>query len=357
MEVEFISKLALWILLWAIGFGIFFFYLNKRRITYTENYITTSVYFLFLALAATLLFKEELKLLFAPFEVMPFALLIVTFILNGLAYYAANKFLTKPTLATRRNSTQYFFRRDFRYLVSKSFEILFQQVLIAVLILMLKEQGFSLDQIILIFSLLFCIVHLPLLKTAGVGFGVFYIFSSIVSAFIFPYLVLEVNHGFIYSYTVHWVFYILAGLSFWCYYEKNKTRALFLLLIVLQALHVLEEVWGGAYFIYAIYGGIEIFLLIMTLLFLPPLLLFYFVYQKKRWAYSLSFVYAGILILDGLDHIIELILLRAYFHGAAGLYTGILLMMTGVVFIYSLWKDQSGKKFRQQDSKKDTILG
>ena len=161
MEVEFISKLALWILLWAIGFGIFFFYLNKRRITYTENYITTSVYFLFLALAATLLFKEELKLLFAPFEVMPFALLIVTFILNGLAYYAANKFLTKPTLATRRNSTQYFFRRDFRYLVSKSFEILFQQVLIAVLILMLKEQGFSLDQIILIFSLLFCIVHLP----------------------------------------------------------------------------------------------------------------------------------------------------------------------------------------------------
>lgn len=44
--------------------------------------------------------------------------------------------------------------------------------------------------------------------------------KGIVSAIIFPTLILKVQYGFVYSYIVHWVFYTLTAVGFWIIYAK-----------------------------------------------------------------------------------------------------------------------------------------
>lgn len=98
-------------------------------------------------------------------------------------------------------------------------------------------------------------------------------------------------------------------------------------LIVFHLLHVLEELYGQAYFINTFYGGTINFLAIMLILLIMPIILLYFVHKKNKIAYFLSYGYAIIVIIDGIDHIITKV---------AGVYTSIGLIIGGILLIYNL---------------------
>ena len=68
-----------------------------------------------------------------------------------------------------------------------------------------------------------------------------------------------------------------------------------------------------------------------------PIVLFYFVILKKKLAYYFSFIYVTIMILDGLDHLIN---------NDPGLYTGITFIIIGIPLIYYLKKEhtENGKR-------------
>ena len=57
--------------------------------------------------------------------------------------------------------------------------------------------------------------------------------------------------------------------------------------IVFHAMHIIEELWGNAWFITSLYRNAQNFLIINTALWLIPLLLLYFIWRKKQWAYRL----------------------------------------------------------------------
>jgi hypothetical protein len=118
---------------------------------------------------------------------------------------------------------------------------------------------------------------------------------------------------------------------------KNKIIFSYLLLLVLHIAHVFEEVWAGFWLIQAVYG-LGWFLVANWILFCIPVMIFYFVLQEKRWAYYLSFVYAGIMVINGIGHNIAVIVTGRYFNGFAGGYTGIGLLLVGLLLIYFLWQ-------------------
>ena len=124
----------------------------------------------------------------------------------------------------------------------------------------------------------------------------------------------------------------LANLSFF----MAKFFVYYVLLLLFHMLHVVEEIFGKAYFIESFYGGLRNFLLIMALLWIVPAILLYFLLKRNKAAIYLSFIYPIILVIDGLDHIIEFFIIEKYFNGAAGLFTGIAFLPLGLLLIISL---------------------
>lgn len=96
------------------------------------------------------------------------------------------------------------------YFLPKSVDILFQQLLVAALVLSLSALGTNLRNIAITCAVLFGGSHL-LLLLGGAPVGYVVRFTVIASLFglIFPYLMLRVRNGLAYSYITHWSFYAL----------------------------------------------------------------------------------------------------------------------------------------------------
>lgn len=93
------------------------------------------------------------------------------------------------------------------YFLPKSVEILFQQMLIAVLVFALCEQS-SLRTTIVVYGGLFGGAHLLLFFGGTFPPAVLIMtLAAVTSAAFFPYLLMRVRHGFLYCYMIHWVFY------------------------------------------------------------------------------------------------------------------------------------------------------
>jgi hypothetical protein len=100
---------------------------------------------------------------------------------------------------------------DIRYLFAKSFEIVFQQLLIIALVSILKHADIETLFIYITFSLLFGSLHLPLMKIRGKRFGMYFSIAAFTSGFFFPYFIIHFSNGYVYSYMLHWGFYLVTG--------------------------------------------------------------------------------------------------------------------------------------------------
>ena len=94
------------------------------------------------------------------------------------------------------------------YFLPKSIEIGLQQLLIVAMVLAFKAQEFSVHTTARWSAVLFGGMHV-LLALNGSSFMYVLTFTSAatIAGFIFPYLIVRVKNGLIYSYLLHWGFY------------------------------------------------------------------------------------------------------------------------------------------------------
>ena len=97
------------------------------------------------------------------------------------------------------------------YFFPKSIEIALQQLLVVAMVLSFDMRRLSLKSISLWSATLFGGMHLLLVLGGGtlsyvIGFSV----SAVIAGCIFPYLIVRVHNGFLYSYFIHWGFYAVA---------------------------------------------------------------------------------------------------------------------------------------------------
>jgi len=208
-----------WIFLWIIPFGAFFL-LRKKGINYIRFYGITTLLFLMFTFVSVVFFRNILFPIFKVFTIIPFVFLVLLFIIIILVYHFFNKHVKKPLNLMKSNPDQYFLLMNYKYLFSKSFDILFQQVQILVLVLLLFNSGFSLVKIVIIFSALFGLVHVFNIPLAGKYFGLYYFLASILAGVLFPLLIINFKYGFVYSYILHWIFYLISAILFWLFYKK-----------------------------------------------------------------------------------------------------------------------------------------
>lgn len=216
-----ILDISVWILLWLVGFGLFNF-LRKRGMTYTAKPTLVVLYFLASTGMVILYFYEKVFSASSFFSLTAMSVLLVMYAAAFLTYYFSHKYLQKPTQLIEKYNDQYFIKMDYRYLISKSFDILFQQTLIFILVILLSEQGIDLSKIVLVFVLVFGIIHVVNIPVAGKLFGIYYFIASVIGAFLFPILILKVEGGLVYSYILHFFFYTISAVFFWVYAPKSE---------------------------------------------------------------------------------------------------------------------------------------
>lgn len=100
------------------------------------------------------------------------------------------------------------------YFLPKSAEVLVQQILISALVYTFAARLDSLKQIMLAYAATFGSVHLLMFFVGSpTAYTVIMTTGALLSTFIFPYLILRVERGFIYTYTIHLIFYILLAMT------------------------------------------------------------------------------------------------------------------------------------------------
>ena len=119
---------------------------------------------------------------------------------------------------------------------------------------------------------------------------------------------------------------------------QSRLILFYLLMLAAHVAHVFEEVWGRFWIMESVYGP-GWFMVINWLLFLIPVTFFYFVLHKRRWAFQVSILYAGVMVLNGIVHNVGNIATGRYFGGFAGAYTGIMLILIGPPMIHYLRRE------------------
>lgn len=202
--------------LWAVAnVGYFLFApVFGYDASYNAAPVQMALYFLFWAAASVWVFWD---LFSSRFRVVPWiwvygllCLVSATLVWALLYLFSLLPVLHGPALAPYTDlllATPWYF-------LPKAAELLVQQVLIAALVLGLWQHFRSLPKVVAWYAGLFGGGHvlLFLLSSAPTPHATVMTFAALVSALVFPYLLLRVRGGFIYSYLIHFIFYIALAL-------------------------------------------------------------------------------------------------------------------------------------------------
>lgn len=101
------------------------------------------------------------------------------------------------------------------YFLPKAADVLTQQMLITVLILKFSYAYRSYYKTLIAYAVSFAGTHLLLysLVNAPTPYATFMTFGAIVSTAFFPYLILRVRNGFVYTYMIHFSFYLVFAMT------------------------------------------------------------------------------------------------------------------------------------------------
>jgi hypothetical protein len=207
--------------IWSVGWGFFFFFMHKKKIDYVSHFFWTAGYFLFVAIITCIIFWSYISKVIQGFVIAPFIVLGIVIMTTVILYICLPKYFQQPEEYFEKYPNREYLKIDWRRLVSKSTDILAQQVFIVLLITFLSDAGLLLHQVIIAFLILFGLLHIPLI-TQEHGAWPSWLFGGAVVTFsiIFPLLILNIHYGFVYTYIIHWLFYVFVAI--WGVAHENK---------------------------------------------------------------------------------------------------------------------------------------
>lgn len=197
----------------------------RRGIDHLKRVQITSLYFLFFSLVSFFIFKPDIIRLVPNISIAAVIALGLYYLVTiAIHYWITNK-LQYPKEFIRQNPYLYFAPLDWRHIVSNSFIILFQQVLIVAIISIMQKIDLSVVNIIFILIVLSFIVHIPLTKKLGKFWGWYFAIFSMIAAVLYPILILYVPDGVVYAFIIQSVYYSLSGIGVWLIHQHKTTSS------------------------------------------------------------------------------------------------------------------------------------
>lgn len=200
------------------------FFLHKKGII---HYVDKPLFSLLYFLIPIVLIVMKFDYLFEP--LISFEGQAVTLLGLFLVFIVLLPFVLRKGFVLRRydflHKSINEFRLNHRYIISKSADILFQQVCIFVLVALTYQIVGNTWITISIFAVAFALMHTHLINTLGFRFGIIFIVGAFFGGALFSLLIIEKSDSLVYTYVIHWLFYVFLFLIF----RYKRTRKLLLL--------------------------------------------------------------------------------------------------------------------------------
>jgi len=197
-------------LIWFIVFAISNFYLEPSGIDYENNYIITSLYYLVVIVILTTLYKNEIGEYVERFAPIDLLFMLIFSVSVSVIYYLAGIFSNVEI----NHSIGPIFSLNENFLVSKSFEIMFQQCFFMISIYYLFDNNVSKYKDIILFGLYAMVIHLPILFISSPAGRILFA-VSFFAGMLFSYCITKSKKGFMWSYMIHFGFYVILGVSYY----------------------------------------------------------------------------------------------------------------------------------------------
>lgn len=207
----------------ALLFGILlvnrltFIYVFNRRLhmSFSKNPALTFLYFIFMGLAVAALFWDYTKELFFPSSILSvFVGLVVLTVLNPWIYNRLQALNKEPDHLAKANPDQQFLLIEDKYLLSKTGDVLFQQLVAGILLLIMFNAGMPFDTLVPLFAGIFFLSHLHMFLSTRVIWALYFSLFATLGGFVLPFLVLNVEGGIYYAIAIHMLWYVGSGAFF-----------------------------------------------------------------------------------------------------------------------------------------------
>lgn len=209
----------------AVGFFSYLivFPLSPRSINYISEYKKATICYMLANCAAVVIFFPLLVPYIYPFQLFPVLLLILWYVLlfAFYRYFQKKQLLDLDMITQYQKKGWYFPAMANRYIITKTGNILLQQILGISVVSLLLHNGLSRTQVLITISVLGIITHVYLLKR-GIKIALYFIFAAAVAGIVFPYILMTVLYGFIYTFILHWLFYLISAIAIHMHNTRHR---------------------------------------------------------------------------------------------------------------------------------------
>jgi hypothetical protein len=205
----------------------FVYLLNRKwQLSFSKNPSLMFLYFIGTAFIISVLFWEYASQLFAPDSVISiFTCLVVLTVINPWIYDRIKVLKKKPIRLSRAHPDQQFLLIEDRYLLSKTGDVISQQMAAGVLILIMAQAGVPFETLVPLFAGIFFISHFHMFFSTHLIWALYFSLFATLGGFVLPFLVLQVDGGIYYAIAIHMLWYVGSGAFFGTLeYDTNAKR-------------------------------------------------------------------------------------------------------------------------------------
>ena len=204
-------RIQLSIIVGCLGYGGMTFLRARLGINHIDGHLFFSL-FLFSCILGIMALNPQLWGLLKGVGQRPGGLVWALAVMGmvGICYQIVS--VDRAVLAIYKNVHFAYFHGH--YILSKSLDILFQQLVLATFILGWWDRGVPLSRIQVISCVTMGLVHVYTLFSLPPVLGSFFILASLAAGYFWPWFFIARSNGIAYTYASHWLFYLVLGMGF-----------------------------------------------------------------------------------------------------------------------------------------------
>lgn len=144
-------------------------------------------------------------------------LLCVSVAMHVSVWYFVTTYLQKPAWPFSESGVSFLLLNDY-FVFAIPMNVLFQQTLIASLVLRLIEEKLHLRRISVLLAIIFGAAHIFQVYRIDITIGLLFTFGAVMMSMMLPSLLIKKEYGFIYNCMIHLAIYDLAALLAYAIY-------------------------------------------------------------------------------------------------------------------------------------------
>lgn len=188
-------NILIWVFIWYAAFAGYYLFLKKRNILYKNRPRVVVGWYAAMSLLGLIIFRAEIKWALMGnkplFAMMGLLLVVVALV---LWYHSL----------TKRDYVPFDVSRN--VFLSKTAEIIFQQIMVWILFGILQGILLVINPVIL-FTLVFFIIHVPLMLVIPLKKAMFFVTASLLGGIIFAICLTYIPSGYLIALVIHIGFY------------------------------------------------------------------------------------------------------------------------------------------------------